>query len=383
MEKEVISQSNIEKLHEVRRHCVNFKKLHIVYTGGGARFIDEIMSEPGASEILLSATNPYSIESQNLFVNENIFNLPRGKEKIKDWKRCSDDAAYLLNLANAFKYTEHNHSVADDVMFVSVAASMQNSKDPNLQRGGRVNTAFINIIVNNCMYESGLELDRGQTRSEQEQYLSDILFKLITEIEDGSSELVAALKIEERNSRTFINCLKSLAFEDKLEIYSGSFAPWHAGHAFIKDYGESNNLKVLEIPYCSFGKEPATQVDKNLFATDTIVVRTPNTHVLEKLLFFKFLSLKRFYIDETQESRYIYKMGSDTLNRIDETDLRLLQEAFGKSLKFQVFDRFEAYKEDFLDELNQTYYRLATIENFEFISTPKAIKGISSTKIRK
>ena len=73
MEKEVISQSNIEKLHEVRRHCVNFKKLHIVYTGGGARFIDEIMSEPGASEILLSATNPYSIESQNLFVNEKHF----------------------------------------------------------------------------------------------------------------------------------------------------------------------------------------------------------------------------------------------------------------------------------------------------------------------
>lgn len=338
-------------------------KLDIFLTGGGVPFLSLLMGRVGASAYINQVHIPYS----NLEVD-----VCTSRFEIK--KYCSASVAFRLA-------SEGFSTLKDSTFKIAVTASLQNNEDPNKQRKGRKNHAYVCFIYKNKLLLKHVTFNPDLRREVQEHQLAVYLHSLLYQalIADWEHNVWDMLIKEDDNIIEFIT--KQFQYADyPIVLYSGSFRPMHKGHEYImsfnEGFNEDFNNALLEIPFTAFGKESERDVDPSV---DQYYgwFRLNKTRIIDKLEFIDILADNRNYnIRCGLQTRHIYRMGSDTLNRIADDEFETLNSF--TNWRFQIFDR-EPTTEDLLDTIEN---KLVKLKQYEYISMPEELRGLSSTQIR-
>lgn len=325
-------------------------KLDLFMSGGGTNLVPWLMGKVGCSKYINQVRIPYSTQE---------FKRCLQPEYIK--KYCTANAAFRL--ASETPSTTHN------TFRIGIVASLQNQENPDQQRIGRENHAYVCFIYENKLLLKHVRFLDALSREEQEYQLAYYVISLLEQCFKRFN-IWDMITPEDTNILSFVNIyLKHLT--KPICIYSGSFRPMHDGHRYIKNY--NGNPALLEIPFESFGKDPQALVD-NSIAGNTYF-RLSKTRIIDKLEFLEIL-MDMPMLEIGDYPCNDYRMGSDTLNRIGDDEFEFLNKF--KHWKFQIFDREHTTK-DLCDTVES---KLVNLERYEYISMPKELIGISSTKIR-
>lgn len=181
------------------------KRISIVATGGGSRFLYEFTKDGGASKVLVNFDFPYSCEEVSKYIES-------GNEKIK---YNSEKTARRLAVASYYK---HKCDFA-----IGITASLYVEG----QREGRENCAYMAIYNEEIVYVKKIFLNGS--RYNQEFALSDYIIEFIYQFLQGN--------IRGESNKQNPNWWKLICRNDL--IYSGSFNPAHEGHRTIIDFCHS------------------------------------------------------------------------------------------------------------------------------------------------
>lgn len=333
-------------------------KLDIFLTGGGVPFLSQLMGRVGSSAYINKVHIPYS----NLEVDACTSRF--------DIKKCSASVAFRLA-------SESFSTLKDSTFKIAVTASLQNNADPTKQRKGRVNHAYVCFIYKNKLLLKHVIFNPDLRREVQEHQLAVYLHSLLYQalFADWEHNVWDMLIKENANIINFIQ----KQFQDAdypIILYSGSFRPMHAGHEYIMHFDDAFTYALLEIPFTAFGKESEQNVDPSV-SKYYEWFRLNKTKIIDKLEFIDILADNRNYkIRYGGNTKHIYRMGSDTLNRIGDDEFETLNSF--KNWRFQIFDR-EATTEDMLDVIES---KLINLKQYEYVSMPEELRGLSSTQIR-
>lgn len=334
-------------------------KLDIFLTGGGVPFLSQLMGRVGSSAYINQVHIPYS----NLEVDTCT-----SRFEIK--KYCSASVAFRLA-------SESFSTLKDSTFKIAVTASLQNNADPTKQRKGRVNHAYVCFIYKNKLLLKHVIFNPDLRREVQEHQLAVYLHSLLYQalFADWEHNVWDMLIEENANIIEFI----TKQFQDAdypIILYSGSFRPLHDGHRYIIGFDTDITCALLEIPFTAFGKKSSQNVDPSV-SKYYDWFRLNKTRIVDKLEFIDILADNRNYsIRHGRNIKHIYRMGSDTLNRIGDEEFENLNSF--KNWRFQIFDR-EATTEDMLDVIES---KLINLKQYEYVSMPEELRGLSSTQIR-
>lgn len=328
-------------------------KLDLFMSGGGTNLVPLLMGKVGCSKYINQVRIPYSTQE---------FNRCLDPEYIE--KYCTANAAFRL--ASETRSITHTFRIG-------ITASLQNKENPENQREGRLNHAYVCFIYENKLLLKHVQFLETLSREEQEYQLAYYVISLMEQCFKRIDAWDMITPDEWSNALSFVNTyLKD--HTKPVYIYSGSFRPIHKGHIYIKDYDE--HYALLEIPFQSFGKDSQAEVDDSVLENVPTYFRLSKTRIVDKLEFLETLMDGAFEPEPEESSYHIYRMGSDTLRRISNEEFETLNSF--KHWKFQIFDR-EATTEDMVDLVES---KLTKLERYEYISMPKELRDISSTKIR-
>lgn len=328
-------------------------KLDLFMSGGGTNLVPLLMGKVGCSKYINQVRIPYSTQE---------FQRCLQPEYIE--KYCTANAAFRL--------ASETPSTAYHTFRIGIVASLQNQENPDNQRDGRLNHAYVCFIYENKLLLKHVQFLDSLSREEQEYQLAYYVISLLEQCFKRFN-VWDMITSEDTNVLSFVKIyLKHPA--KPLCIYSGSFRPMHDGHHYIKDY--DRNYALLEIPFESFGKDPQALVDSSVESIFTYF-RLSKTRIIDKLEFLEIMMDEIPVLEIGKRPYHIYRMGSDTLNRIGDDEFEILNKF--KDWKFQIFDR-ENTTEDLCDTVES---KLVKLERYEYISMPEELRGISSTKIRK
>lgn len=353
------------------------KKLNMVVTGGGSSWANNFLEHGGGSNTLSSFYVPYSTKS----IDVCIGGKPREKY-------VSDSTARQLATIAFIKCAEHHD--AENAIGVGLTCTLTRGPE---DRDNRYYGGFIAIQTLGKLTCINFKIpSSNRNRIEQESIVSNLLDFAVLDAVNISTKIDNVLEtfsverwetftdpFETRISTlmnlthlrsdwedsSYFNAVES--FEEcpsPLNIFSGSFNPFHEAHKHIAE-DASNRLGkvVLELCVLNFDKPPLdikeiiTRV-RNLrkLGYDIIVTNSPN--ILHKSIL-------------CPNSCFI--MGIDTFRRIDTDDYSYL---VNRNCKLLVHPRDN-------DTLQDSYKFVPVIHPETFNLEPSEYTHLSSTQIRK
>jgi|GEM_PF-6122367 nicotinamide mononucleotide (NMN) deamidase PncC len=139
------------------------KKLFFAITGGGQSIVSDYLSFSGASRSFMGAMIPY---------NREIFNDFVGNNKLDTY--ASEQAATQLAVAAYFKVLRADKN-PENAIGIGAASSIAYDGE----RAGRIHRVHIAIQTYDKSHVLNIIFVQGRTREEENQLISDWIFKLL------------------------------------------------------------------------------------------------------------------------------------------------------------------------------------------------------------
>ncbi|CAK86766.1 unnamed protein product (macronuclear) [Paramecium tetraurelia] len=385
---------------------LNDSQLIVLYTAGaGAQALCHFTLHPGSSKYAMESSSFYAKGSLELLLNRNI-------EKFVTEQVAEDMALKALIRSHEILRQEYITDKYDfcsirfnTTLGIGVTAAIRSVNE----RQGR-HHAFICLNFGIAKYTYYLDLVKGvRTREEEDQFISDILFKLIIkhssqhqqQIKEQEEEVLDKIQILENAKSMNLNLIKSLQNQTGLLnsilitanqyqlnpivqdaiILSGSFNPIHFGHIELAKM--SQQLMGLPNVYFELSIKNADKQDITIQDVEKRIelMKKQNLNII--------LSNKAFFKDKNLFLKNgAFAIGVDTYKRvvdvkyynnsIQERDLSLLL-FLQNNNKIIVAPRY-----------NETTQKLETLNDYEIpkileknvIELKEFRNDISSTKIR-
>ncbi|CAD8183367.1 unnamed protein product [Paramecium octaurelia] len=385
---------------------LNNSQLIVLYTAGaGAQALSHFTLHPGSSKYALEASSFYAKGSLELLLNRNI-------EKFVTEQVAEDMALKALIRSHEILRQENITDKFNTTLGIGITAAIRSVNE----RQGR-HHAFICLNFGITKYTYYLDLVKGvRTREEEDQFISDILFKLIIkhssqhqlQIQEQQEEALDKIQLLENASIILqikesmnLNLIKSLQNQTGLLnsilitanqyqlnpivqdaiILSGSFNPIHTGHIELAKMAQQ--LMGLPNVYFELSIKNADKQDITIQDVEKRIelMKKQNLNII--------LSNKAFFKDKNLFLKNgAFAIGVDTYKRvvdvkyynnsIQDRDLSLLL-FLQNNNKIIVAPRY-----------NETTQKLETLNDYE---VPKILQknvielkqfrnDISSTKIR-
>tara|TARA_R110000764_G_scaffold223444_1_gene312304 strand:+ start:720 stop:1868 length:1149 start_codon:yes stop_codon:yes gene_type:complete len=242
---------------------------HVSMTGGGTSFIGEYLGFGGASSTLVGAEVPYHPSKVDEFLGNKPFD-----------KYCSRGTARQMAAKSYFiaKGSEMNREESNPIG-IGVTCSLTTGKG---ERVGRENKAFVCIHSGDHTSEFGIQFFGFLGgREVQEGHVVDYIFSAITTFTKESCNLMGAMdnpilkhlgrmqpsvKLDhdfcEKRPQTIKNALKRFKDVENIIVMSGSFNPFHEGHAEVFEkcklfsYSLDGSVLMVEVTSSAQGKAP-------------------------------------------------------------------------------------------------------------------------------
>lgn len=286
-------------------------KSYITVTGGGTSFIGDYLSISGGSKTILGFFVPYT---QQLF-DEFIGKAPE--------KYVSEETARKLAMASYEKASK----LVDRDIAIGIGATVSLRTDN--EREGRMHRIYVAAQTMTHTISYSVELKMNRSRAEEERIVREIILEILARTAGINYNCEFSLDEEEKSS--YIEFLASSEFykvannfeplelvrgiihEDAegLNIFCGSFAPWHFGHKAIFDLATDilGTKPVLEISIANVDKPSLDylEIEKRVNALDTFDVLLTN----QPRLINKIKTIHEAY----PEKKLTFILGHDTWQR--------------------------------------------------------------------
>ncbi|CAD8169199.1 unnamed protein product [Paramecium pentaurelia] len=382
---------------------LNNSCLIVLYTAGaGAQALNHFTLHPGSSKYALESSSFYAKGSLEILLNRNI-------EKYVTEQVAEDMALKALIRSHEILSQENNIDKFNTTLGIGITAAIRSVNE----RQGK-HHAFISLNYGIKKYTYYLDLVKYvRTREEEDQFISDILFKLIirhsSQQQDEEQELVDKIEILEnatiilkiKESKMNQNLIKSLQnqtgilnsilinanqyqlnpiVQDAI-ILSGSFNPIHTGHIELAKMAQT----LLGLPNVYY-ELSIKNADKQDITIQDVEKRI---ELMKKYNLNIILSNKAFFKDKNVFLKNgAFAIGIDTYKRlvdvkyynnsIQERDLSLFL-FLQNNNKIIVAPRYNEITQK-LESLND--YEIPKIFEKNVIELKEFRNDISSTKIR-